>query len=302
MPQLSPETVARFRPLAELVPAHWTTGSAAALDGTTLQWTETGGDAPAVVLLHGVQVSGLNWLRTAQALESRHRVVMPDFRGHGLSGRLHTAAPSDVLVADVRTVMDTLGVRQPIVVGHSMGADVAGRLAAVDDLCGVVLVDPALQNYAAAMAFDVDTPPPWMRSLFDTLGALKTQSHEERMVAGLNLLPPGPPPDWDEADYVSLVEGQAQFDLNLYRYMDANEKILAESPHVIAAVACPILLMTGRSMMPGFDLDAAAEAFTRHWRDGRHVHVPDSGHAIMFDQFDRFIAVLTDFIEQHSDA
>lgn len=301
MPQLTPETVTRFRPLVELVPAHWRTGSTAAADGTDLHWTETGGDGPAVVLLHGVQVSGLSWLRTAQALESRHRVVMPDLRGHGRSGRLHGAAPPEVLVDDVRAVQDALGVHRPIVVGHSMGAEVAGRLAAAENLRGVVLVDPALQNVAATMAFDVDAPPPWMRSLFDTLDALKTQSHRKRMVAGLHLLPPGPPPDWDEADYVGLVAGQAQFDLGLYRYMDVDAPILAESPAVVAAIRCPLLLLTARSMLPGFDLHAAVTAFTRHWRDGRHVHFADSGHVIMADQFERFVEVLTRYIGERRD-
>ena len=79
-------TVQRFRPLAELVPAHWRTGFVEAADGTRIHYTRTGSDKPAVVLLHGFQVNGLNWLRTAQALESTYDVVMPDFRGHGKSG------------------------------------------------------------------------------------------------------------------------------------------------------------------------------------------------------------------------
>lgn len=58
MPTLRPDTVRRFRPLADLVPAHWASGSTAARDGTALHWTDTRGDGPPVVLLHGVQVDG----------------------------------------------------------------------------------------------------------------------------------------------------------------------------------------------------------------------------------------------------
>ena len=94
MPMLRPDTVAQFRPLVTLVPNHWTTASTTAVDGTTLHWTDTGGEGPPIVLLHGVQVDGLSWLRTAQALEDDHRVVMPDLRGHGRSGRIHGPVPA----------------------------------------------------------------------------------------------------------------------------------------------------------------------------------------------------------------
>jgi len=230
MPTLRPDTVAQFRPLADLVPDHWTTGSTVAGDGTSLHWTDTGGDGPPVVLLHGVQVDGLSWLRTAQALEADHRVVMPDLRGHGRSGRIDAPVPPQITVDDMVTVLAAAGVDEPIVIGHSMGADVAGRLAAQHAVRGLVLVDPALRQMPAPM-FDVDDPPPWMAEVFDTLRALPA-----------------------------------------------------------------LLLVTARPMFPGADIETDVTAFTKHWRDGRHVHVADSGHAIPADQFDRFIEVVTGFI------
>lgn len=297
MPTLRPDTVAQFRPLAELVPDHWTPGWTAAGDGTALHWTDTGGDGPPVVLLHGAQVDGLSWLRTAGALEADHRVVMPDLRGHGRSGRIGATVAPQTGVDDVVAVLAAAGVRDPFVIGHSMGADVAGRLAAQQVVRGLVLVDPALRQMPAAM-FDVDDPPPWMADIFDTLRALAAQPHAERMVTGLGLLPPGGA-DWDEADYVSYVEGQSRFDLNLYRHLDPAAPLLAASPDVIAAIACPILLVTARPMFSGADIERDVAAFTEHWRDGRHVHFEDSGHAIPADRFDRFIEVVTGFIAAH---
>jgi pimeloyl-ACP methyl ester carboxylesterase len=296
MPTLRPDTVARFRPLAHLVPERWMTGSTTAADGTHLHWTDTGGDSPPVVLLHGVQVDGLSWLRTAQALEERHRVVMPDLRGHGRSGRVHDALTAATYVEDVRAVLAAAGVRRPVVVGHSMGADVAGRLATQDEVRGVVLVDPALRAMPFAMS-DVDEPPPWMAELFATVRALGTQPHADRMVTGLGMLPPGGEVDWHEADYVSYVEGQSRFDLDLYRHLDIDAQLLADSPEDIAAIDCPILLLTARPMLPGADIEADVAAFTVHWRDGRHVHFADSGHAIPADRFERFVDVVTGFID-----
>lgn len=289
-PQNLSEIVQTFRPLQELVPSHWQTGSIQAEDGTRIHYTRTGGEKPPVVLLHGVQVNGLTWLRTAQALETSYDVIMPDFRGHGESGGVENGLSTDILVSDMLTLVKTLDLEKPFVIGHSMGADIAGRVAAVYPLRGVVLVDPALQNFAAALMTS-DEPPAWMQALFAKMNALKTQSHPERMVSGLGLLMPGTLL-WHEADYVSFVEGQAQFDLGFYHYM-ANLNYLFEAPKVIAQIACPILLLTARPMMPNATIELGA------FKDKcEHVHFEQSGHAIMFEQFDAFIKVVEQFFSR----
>jgi pimeloyl-ACP methyl ester carboxylesterase len=220
---------------------------------------------------------------------------MPDLRGHGRSGRVHATVTTRTHVDDVAAVLDAAGIEHPVVVGHSIGADVAGVLALQRPVRGVVLVDPPLRPMPPAV-FDVHDPPPWMVAIFDTLRSLAAQPHAERMVTGLGMLPPGGEVDWHEADYVSYVEGQSRFDLGLYRHLDAETPLLAASPDVIAAISCPILLLTARPMRPGADIEADVAAFTMHWRDGRHVHFADSGHAIPADRFDRFVDVVTGFI------
>lgn len=123
MPQLDAETVRRLPPLDEHVPDRWTSGYTTARDGTPLHWTDTGGAGPPLVLLHGVQVDGLTWLRTALAVEADHRVVMPDLRGHGRSGRVGAAGTSTSAMADdVHHLLDELGVDRPVLAGPVRGA------------------------------------------------------------------------------------------------------------------------------------------------------------------------------------
>ena len=293
---LDAATVQRYRPLAELVPVHWQTGTIQVADDTPIHYTRTGGDKPPVILLHGVQVSGLCWLRTAQALEATYDIIMPDFRGHGQSGRLQNTISADVLVNDIIALIKALRLDMPLVIGHSMGADIAGRLAAVYPLKAVVLVDPALQNFAAAAMMNTDDPPPWMQAIFDTLQSLKTLSHAERMVAGLTLMPPGRS-IMNEVDYVTFIDGQAQFDPAFFREM-VNLGYLFEEPEVIAQITCPALLLTARPMMPGANIESGIAAFTQNLRAGQHIHFEDSGHAIMFDQCTRFVAAVTAFFDE----
>src|SRR5436190_23731150 len=97
----SSDIVHSYRPLSELVPAHWQAGEIEVADGARIHYTRTGGQKPPVLLLHGVQANGLTWLRTAKALESTYDVVMPDFRGHGQSSPVGKDLSPDTLVNDM---------------------------------------------------------------------------------------------------------------------------------------------------------------------------------------------------------
>ena len=114
----------------------------------------------------------------------------PDFRGHGQSSRIATGLSTDMIVDDMIALLRALGLERPFIVGHSMGADIAGRLAATYPARAVVLVDPALRNFAAALSINPDAPPPWMVPIIEAMRALRTQPHAERMLTGLRLLPP----------------------------------------------------------------------------------------------------------------
>ncbi len=106
-------------------------------DGCRISYEDVG-DGPVVVLLHGFIVdSTLNWSSTgltAALVDSGYRVVVPDARGHGASEKPTEPAAyaDDVLVKDVSSLLDCLGVDRVALVGYSMGADTAIRVAASD--------------------------------------------------------------------------------------------------------------------------------------------------------------------------
>lgn len=110
-------------------PDHWQSAFISTSDGATIHYTRTGGEKPALLLLHGLQAMGLTWLRTAQALEPHYDVIMPNFRGHGASSRVAGSFTVDRLIDDVIELIRALDLDRPFAVGHSMGADIAGRLA-----------------------------------------------------------------------------------------------------------------------------------------------------------------------------
>lgn len=122
------------RPASEVVrdrPVHRATPGRAVRELTLdrgdvrLAVTDTGGDGPPVVLLHGLAGSARELLPTAAALADRHRVVLLDQRGHGGSTRRPADVSREAFVADVVEVLERLLPGERVrLVGQSMGAAV----------------------------------------------------------------------------------------------------------------------------------------------------------------------------------
>lgn len=84
-------------------------------------------DAPVVICLHGFLDFGLSFDPVARVLARHYRVVAPDHRGHGESGRVGVGGyyhfPDYLL--DLSRLVDYLEVDRVAVIGHSMGASMA---------------------------------------------------------------------------------------------------------------------------------------------------------------------------------
>jgi pimeloyl-ACP methyl ester carboxylesterase len=89
------------------------------------------GHGPLIVLVHGFTGSKENWLPLMRELARTHRVIAPDLPGWGDSER-HEGADYGPLaqVARLQAFLATLGERPVLLLGHSMGGQVVGLLAA----------------------------------------------------------------------------------------------------------------------------------------------------------------------------
>jgi pimeloyl-ACP methyl ester carboxylesterase len=104
---------------------HWS-----ASDGVELAWREVGQGRP-VILLHGLfSDAHMNWIKFGHAdriAAGGFRVIMPDHRAHGLSGKPHDPAcyGPGVLARDVKELIAHLALTDFDLGGFSLGARTA---------------------------------------------------------------------------------------------------------------------------------------------------------------------------------
>ncbi len=88
---------------------------------------EDRGTGQPVVLIHGYPLNGDSWeLQARELLAAGFRVITYDRRGFGRSSKVGTGYDYDTFAADLSTVLETLDLRDVILVGFSMGT---GELA-----------------------------------------------------------------------------------------------------------------------------------------------------------------------------
>lgn len=260
------------------LPAGWDTGSVIT-DDIELQYYETG-SGPPIVFAHGLFDDGRRWVPLGSDLAADYRVIAYDARGHGRSAAPETGYGIDDRVADLVGVVTGLDLRNPILVGHSMGgATAAWAAAAHPELpAGLVLADPS--RFHGYPDVDVEAARRMGR---ERLRESKELSVEERI---------------DE--YYADVEADADHRRRLAAAADEC------SPHVVKTaqehdpvakafddIECPTLVLRHDA-----DVDDRVEDLNAAERlaDGRLVHVPDAGHYVFRDAPETATAELRTFL------
>jgi pimeloyl-ACP methyl ester carboxylesterase len=273
-------------------------------DGTR-SWVQESGrpDDPAVVLLHGFGGSTFSWRLTLPALaDAGYRAVALDLRGFGLSDKDGAADHSHRAQAQfVAALMDELAIDDAVVVGHSMGGNVAAHLAidAPDRLRALVLVDAATGPAAAGggggpLAGALLAIPPVHRWARHAVRALATPEQVTETLRSAYLEPdrvatpeviegylvPQRLPDWDVA-LLAIVRDSASNGLG--------ERFVG--------IDAPTLVIWGDhdSWIPL----ASGEAIHAALPTSELRVIANSGHLPFEEQPDAFMAALLPFLEDH---
>jgi pimeloyl-ACP methyl ester carboxylesterase len=96
-----------------------------------------------IVLVHGWCIDKGYWKETQEALSNQYTVVALDLGGHGQSGHNRVQWTVEEFANDVGAVINTLDLRNVVLVGHSMGGDIILQCALnmPDRIVGFVGID-----------------------------------------------------------------------------------------------------------------------------------------------------------------
>ncbi len=77
-----------------------------------------------LIILHGLYGSGDNWLTIGKALSGISEIILVDQRNHGASPHSDQMDYKE-LASDLKELMDSLGIKNASILGHSMGGKAA---------------------------------------------------------------------------------------------------------------------------------------------------------------------------------
>lgn len=163
-------------------------------DGVTVAYRAVRGvrepGTPAVVLVHGLASNMTRWSEFVEhtALKRRHDLIRVDLRGHG--GSLTRGATGiKHWCDDLAAVLEREGHAQAIVVGHSLGAQVALHFAArhPQRSAGLALIDPVFRQALHGRWKLLALMGPLLRAVAATVRTLSAVGLHRRTLPALDL-------------------------------------------------------------------------------------------------------------------
>ncbi len=253
--------------------------------GVTLQYVEQGDpEGVPVVLLHGTSDSWRSYERVLPHLPGGIRAIAVTQRGHGDASRPTAGYRSQDFAADIAALLDALGIRQAVIVGHSMGGSIAQRFAIdyPERTRGLVLVGAratwhdhpevlALGEFVAGLEDPVD--PAFVRDF-----QLST------------LAQPVPPP------YLEAVIAESlKLPARVWRSLFDECLFHADQAAELGRIGAPALVLCGGRDSFAFDQQSGLVAALPSVSSQTY---PDAGHALHWEEPERFAADLTAWIDR----
>ena len=278
------------------VPALAMASSSAAFQSDRIV-VETRGEGPDVILIPGLASTSAVWARTASALDDRYRVHLVTVRGFGdvPAGGNGEGLVGGPAAAEIRRYIAERSLTRPAVIGHSMGGQIALRLAAdAGPRVGRVMVvdaSPFFPSLISAGATTGDVEP-LARLAYQGLllfgdEALKSQAQGVGADMGGAADSLFGTLGWQGGDRRTLAQG-------LYEVMTVD--LRARLP----AITAPVTVVYGWSAddrSPRSQIDALFRASYRSLsRPAEFERIEGAEHMVMIDQPRRFQAAVERFL------
>ncbi len=240
------------------------------------------GSGPPLLLVHGLMVTGEMFDPVIEHFATRHRVIVPDLRGHGRSRGMPPPYTAAQLATDLSRLLDHLGIDSTAVLGYSQGGAIAQQL---------VLDHPKRCErlvLACTYAFNMATAREWLEGhLAPLLIRILGMRRLANLVVSQSLLQL----DKERANWLTGLMANQDRTLMLTAW---KETMAFDSRKRLAEIRCPTLVIAG-SNDQGVPIHHA-----KMLHDGipgsQLVIIDDADHALIWTHPDEFMRVTDEFL------
>ncbi|MDQ4006246.1 MAG: alpha/beta hydrolase [Actinomycetota bacterium] len=269
-----------------------------------------GGSGPAVVLLHGLGGSHVNWTRLGPLLAEHARVIAPDFPGFGYSPPAGRSTTLEANAAWLDRFLDQVVGGPAILVGNSMGGLISLLTVARSDerVAGLALISPALplaprepRDMQVTLAFGAYFTPGLGELFLRRRARLLGPEGLVRETFRLCCVDPARVPDEVIQAHVAVSRDRARMswaDASVLRAARSLVRLVLRRPGfraMLRRVRPPVLLLNGE----GDRLVKVAAARVAHEvrRDWTFVPLPDVGHVPQLEAPERTAEAILEWLE-----
>ncbi len=261
-------------------------------------YSESHGEGPPLVFIHGAWVSRQMWAPQVEAFADDHRVITFDVRGHGRTGRpAGKDLTVDLFAEDLRDLLTSLDVDDPVLCGLSLGGLIAKRYAIdhPDDVKGLFLADtvrsvPPVPFPQTSLGKQLLFPKVSLYSMVRSMGAPSVY----RLLLGGIEATSGKP--WIVNERVrDYVMGEVER-FGPSEFVGVFDSLYDYEPCDCRAIGVPTTIAIGDHEMP--PIVAQNKSLARRI-DGADLSViPDAGHVSNLDNPGAFNRTLSSFLSE----
>ncbi len=253
--------------------------------GVSIEYDDIGNGVP-LLLIHGFPLDRTLWRTQIAGLSQLYRVIAPDLRGFGQSSDTDGAAITmDQHAADLKSLLDSVNVKQAVIGGISMGGYVALAFYAqyADRVKGLILantraVPDSEQGKQARLANAQKVSESGPGFLVDDMAP--------------KMLGDTAKPEIEIAVRSMMARQRSTGIMSALRGMAARPDRTA----LLRFATVPILIVSGSQdvLIPASD----SEAMHALIPNSRLVIIPDAGHLSNLDKADAFNHIVREFYKQ----